>query len=217
MKARSTRNLARGLLPIAQNPDTEFAVVVRTAQAPAGMVPLDGGSDSSGQRAISASSGRPSSRTGSTSPAAYLQRSSARLVGSFAAVALVLGVVGLYGVVAYSASQRTREMGVRIALGAGRSAVYRLILREAGALALLGIGVGLAGAVAAANSCAQLLFDTPPWDVATLVPSPRSSAARRCGQRHPGPAGRVDRSNRRAARRIAARLHPIGRRWGPRR
>jgi len=156
-------------LPIAQSPDTDFAVVVRTAQAPAGMVPsmaaairqVDGDLGIFGEAVIA-------DRI-QTSPAAYLQRSSAWLVGSFAAVALVLGVVGLYGVIAYSASQRTREMGVRMALGAGRSAVYRLILREAGGLALVGIVVGLAGAVAAATFMRKLLFDTPPWDVATLV------------------------------------------------
>ena len=98
-----------------------------------------------------------------------MQRSSASLVGGFAAIALVLGVVGLYGVVAYSASQRTREMGVRMALGAGRSAVYRLVLGEAGRLALVGILVGLTCAIAAATALRRLLFDTPPWDAPTLV------------------------------------------------
>jgi len=156
-------------LPIAQSPDTDFAVVVRTAQDPAAIVPvltaairqLNGDLGIFGEAVIE--------ERIKTSPAAYLQRSSAWLVGGFAAVALILGVVGLYGVIAYSASQRTREMGVRMALGAGRSAVYRLILREAGTLALVGIVVGLAGAVAAATFMRKLLFDTPPWDVATLV------------------------------------------------
>ena len=76
-------------------------------------------------------------------PTVYLRRSSTWLVGGFAAVALLLGVVGLYGVIAYSVSQRTREIGVRIALGAQRSSVYRLILKEAGALALAGIVIGI--------------------------------------------------------------------------
>ena len=103
------------------------------------------------------------------SPAAYLQRSAAWLVGGFAAIALVLGVVGLYGVVAYSAGQRTRAMGVRLALGARRAVVYRLILGEAGRLAIAGIVLGLAGAVAAAAAMRKLLFETPPWDLATLA------------------------------------------------
>ncbi len=156
-------------LPIAQSPDTFFSVVVRTSQDPAQVVPalaaairqVDPDLGVFGEAVME-------TRIGS-SPAAYLQRSSAWLVGAFAAVALVLGVVGLYGVIAYSASQRTREIGVRIALGAGQATVYRLILREAGGLALVGIAVGLTGAVATATFMRKLLFDTPPWDVATLV------------------------------------------------
>jgi ABC-type antimicrobial peptide transport system permease subunit len=103
------------------------------------------------------------------SPSAYLHRSSAWLVGGFATLALLLGVVGLYGVIAYSVSQRTREIGVRMALGAQRSSVYQLILKEAGWLVTTGIGAGLMCSIAAANLIRGLLFGVRSWDAATLA------------------------------------------------
>jgi ABC-type antimicrobial peptide transport system permease subunit len=103
------------------------------------------------------------------SPAAYLHRSSAWLVGGFAALALLLGVAGLYGVTAYSVSQRTREIGVRMALGAERGAVYRLILKEAGWLTTVGIVAGLLGSLAAAALLRKLLFGIESWDLPTLA------------------------------------------------
>ena len=74
-------------------------------------------------------------------PSAYLRRSSTWLVSGFATMAFVLGIVGLYGVIAYSVSQRHREIGVRIALGAERGRVYRLVLGEAGWLTLVGLSL----------------------------------------------------------------------------
>jgi len=103
------------------------------------------------------------------SPSASLHRVSAWLVGGFAALALLLSVVGLYGVIAYSVSHRTREIGLRIALGAQRSTVYRLILREAAWLAAGGIGAGLLGSLTATTLLSKLLFQVHSWDVATLV------------------------------------------------
>jgi len=103
------------------------------------------------------------------SETAYLHRSSAWLVGGFAALALLLSVVGLYGVIAYSVSQRTREIGVRMALGAQRSSVYQLILKEATWLIALGIVAGLAGSIAVTTLMGKLLFGVRSWDVPTLV------------------------------------------------
>ncbi len=103
------------------------------------------------------------------SPAAYLQRSSAWLVGGFAGMAALLGVIGLYGVIAYSVSQRTREIGLRLALGAERRTVYELILGEAGRLIAAGLVIGAAASVAAGVLMRTLLFGTEPWDVPTLI------------------------------------------------
>jgi predicted permease len=100
---------------------------------------------------------------------ALLHRLSTWLVGGFAVVALVLSVVGLYGVIAYSVSQRTREIGVRMALGAQRSSVYKLVLGEAGRLIAVGVLVGLAGSVGAAMLMGKLLFGVQAWDAGTLV------------------------------------------------
>ena len=107
--------------------------------------------------------------TADDSETAYLDRSSAWLVGSFAVLALLLSVVGLYGVIAYSVSRRTREIGVRMALGAQRGSVYRLILEEAGWLIAVGVVIGLGCSLAAAIVMRGLLFGVRSWDVSTLA------------------------------------------------
>jgi len=103
------------------------------------------------------------------SPAAYLHRSSAWLVGGFAALAFLLGVVGLYGVIAYSVSQRTREIGVRMALGAHRKSVYQLILKEAAWLTGAGIAGGVVCSIAVATLIRGLLFGVRSWNAPTLA------------------------------------------------
>ena len=90
-------------------------------------------------------------------------------VGVFAVLALILSAIGLYGVVSYSVSQRTRELGIRLALGAQPRAVYQLVMKEAGWLAVAGIAIGLACAVAAATLMRGLLFGVRSWDVSTLI------------------------------------------------
>jgi predicted permease len=104
-----------------------------------------------------------------TMPAASLHRSSAWMAGGFAAIAFFLSVVGLYGVVAYSVGQRTRELGVRMALGAARRSVYRLVLGEAARLVGVGTAVGILGALVAARLMRHLLFDIHSWDVPTFA------------------------------------------------
>ena len=103
------------------------------------------------------------------SPIASMHRSSTWLVGVFATLALLLGVVGLYGVIAYSVSQRTREIGVRLAMGAQRHSVYRLVLTEAGRLTAIGIILGLVCSMGSATLLRKVLFGIPPWDVPTFM------------------------------------------------
>lgn len=103
------------------------------------------------------------------SPSAYLHSSAAWLVGIFATVALLLGIVGFYGVVAYSVGQRTREIGLRMAIGARRETVYRLILSEAGRLTAIGVVLGLLGSLAAATLLRSMLFGVRSWDPQILI------------------------------------------------
>ncbi|HEX5718900.1 MAG TPA: FtsX-like permease family protein, partial [Thermoanaerobaculia bacterium] len=94
-----------------------------------------------------------------------------------AAVALLLGAVGIYGVISYVVSQRTQEIGVRMALGAKPADVSGMVLKEGLALALLGIGLGLAGALAVTRFMRALLFEVSTTDPATFAAVPLLLAA----------------------------------------
>jgi predicted permease len=152
-----------------QNTDTYFSMMVRTRQDEQTILPVlaaaihEVSSDAAVEEASTMTQRINDTQT------AYLHRSAAYLVGGFALLALVLGVVGLYGVIAYSVSQRTREIGVRMALGAQRSTVYRLILQESAKLAGIGILAGLLCSPAASMLMRTLLFGTQVWDAATLA------------------------------------------------
>ena len=84
-------------------------------------------------------------------------------------LALTLTVVGLYGVMTYSVSRRTREIGVRLALGAQRAMVMRMILRDASVLLGAGIAVGLAAALAGGSELKSMLYGTPARDPLVLT------------------------------------------------
>jgi len=91
------------------------------------------------------------------------------LLGAFAAVALLLATLGVYGVITYAVSQRTREFGIRIALGATSAVVSRTVLRRGIMLAAAGMLLGIVGALAATGAIRSLLFDVPPADPITFV------------------------------------------------
>lgn len=91
------------------------------------------------------------------------------LLGLFAALALVLAAIGVYGVMAYSVTQRTQEFGIRMALGASSGSVLRTVLGQALRMALIGLAAGIAGALVATRALASLLFGVTPADPATFV------------------------------------------------
>jgi predicted permease len=155
--------------PFDQNSDTDFSLLVRTSQAEQSLLPTLVAAVHEVDPGIGTMDVATMADRINDSPTAYLHRSSAWLVGGFAAVALLLGVIGLYGVIAYSVSQRTREIGVRMALGAQRSSVYQLIMKEAAWLAGAGIGAGLLCSIGAATLIRGLLFGVRTWDAATLA------------------------------------------------
>jgi macrolide transport system ATP-binding/permease protein len=146
-----------------------FNLIVRTRQTEESILPTLSAAIHQIDPAIATSDATTMTDLIDDSTSVYLHKSSAWLVGGFAGLALVLSVVGLYGVIAYSVSQRTREIGVRMALGAQRSSVYQLVLKEAAWLVALGIVAGLGCSIAAASLMRKLLFGTQAWDAPTFT------------------------------------------------
>jgi predicted permease len=155
--------------PFAQSPDTDFTLVVRTSQAEGTLLPVLAAAVRKFDRALVPLDGMTMSDRISESQSAYLHRSLVWVVGGFAAVSLLLSVVGLYGVVAYAVSRRNREFGIRMALGAQPRLIFLLILREVGWLAALGIVAGLGCSLSVTAFMRGLLFGVSSWDVPTLA------------------------------------------------
>jgi predicted permease len=156
-------------LPLNQAPRNNFFVVVRTAQAGHGLLPVLIAAMNEIDPTIVTANGATMDERISDAPSTYLHRSSAWLVASFAAAALLLGIIGIYGVVAYSVSQRSREIGIRMALGAQKGMVYRLVLKEAVHVTIGGAALGLFCSLAGASLIRTMLFGTPPWDPLTIA------------------------------------------------
>jgi putative ABC transport system permease protein len=102
-------------------------------------------------------------------PSIFLRRYPALLMAVFASVALILAAVGIYGVISYAVSQRTHEIGIRMALGAQASDVLRLIVQQGMIVAFTGIVIGLAASLALTRLLGTLLFDVSPTDPLTFT------------------------------------------------
>jgi putative ABC transport system permease protein len=154
-------------LPYAQSPVETMDVVLRTAVAPRSVVP-------SAERVVrDLDPELPVARVATLDEVVARSISEPRfymvLLGAFAAMAVFLAALGIFGVLSYAVVQRAREIGIRVALGAHPADVLRMVLAQAAGLALLGVAVGLAGALALSRAIASLLFELSPTDPLTLA------------------------------------------------
>jgi len=156
-------------IPFNQNPASDFNLVVRTAQDERSILPLLAATVHELNKDVGVEHGSTMSEVINDVPTANLHRTTAYLVGGFAALALILSAIGLYGAIAYSVSRRTREIGVRMALGAHRSSVHRMVLADASRLAAIGIAGGLVCSLMAARLLRGLLFGVRAWDLSTMM------------------------------------------------
>jgi len=155
--------------PFRQGPDRFYSYIVRTAGEPGAAI----GAARAALRTIDPQliTILPSTMDQiiAQSPSVFLRSYPSLLIGSFAGLALILAMVGLYGLISYSVSQRTRELGIRMALGAQPGDVLRLVLEEGARLIAMGLGAGVFAAVTLTQLMRSLLFGVSPVDPVTFT------------------------------------------------
>jgi putative ABC transport system permease protein len=147
--------------------EQERTLLVRTTADPLSLAPAL----REAVHAIDAAAPRPLVRTlrQETSIVLFPQRVAAMVTGALGAVGLLLAAIGLYGVIAYSVGRRTREIGVRVALGAQRGDVLGMVVSEGMRLAITGVAIGVVLAAAATRLIAAFLFNVSPMDALTFT------------------------------------------------
>jgi putative ABC transport system permease protein len=153
--------------PHTQDARSQMSLIVRTAVPPASVLPLIRREMLAVDAAVALYDIRTLDELVDQSLAE--ERFSTVLLGAFAATALLLAAIGLYGIVAFSVTSRTREIGVRLALGASRQHVLRMVVWDGVRVVLAGIAVGLVVALAISRAIESFLFETPPADPIVLV------------------------------------------------
>jgi predicted permease len=156
--------------PYAQNAFHSMTLVMRSALPPAAVLPAAGRAIRQLDAGQPVADAQPMDKVVDGTVAGA--RFNTVLLAVFAQIAFVLAAVGVYGVVSYDVSQRTGEIGIRLALGAQPASVFRLVLTQAAALAALGIAGGLAAAWALTRLMATMLYGVAPTDPFTFVAIP---------------------------------------------
>ncbi len=151
-----------------QSLEDSMRVVVRTAGNPEGLGRSVKAAIQSIDPAIMIVDVSTMGRLISDAPSTFLRRFPALLIGGFAAVALLLAAIGLYGIMAFAVARRTREIGIRLALGAGRRDVIGMVLSAGSRLVAGGLALGFAGAVAATRVLSSIVFRVRPLDPVSL-------------------------------------------------
>ena len=154
-------------MPFAQDPPADFSVLVRTAVPPASITGLVENEIAAVNRDMPVSARRTMEEILGQSIAR--ERMALIVLGVFAVVALMLAAGGLYGLVAHSVTERTHEIGVRMALGAARNDVIRLVVVSGLSMTVAGVVIGVAGAAALSNTLEELVFGVDPLDPATFA------------------------------------------------
>jgi putative ABC transport system permease protein len=155
--------------PYLQEPWNKLSLVVRTRSDPERIVSAVRGEVQAIDADLALYSVATMKQLIADTPQAFLRRYPALLMAVFAAVALMLAAVGIYGVISYSVSQRTPEIGIRMALGASRRDIFKLVVGEGFLLILIGISIGLAAAMILTRFLSSLLFGVSATDPATLI------------------------------------------------
>jgi putative ABC transport system permease protein len=166
-KALETDAMPEIYFPYQQHPKNFMNLVVQTAADPAGMIPAIRSQVSSIDKNQPVSDIMTMNQR--LSKAVASSRFVMSLLGIFSVVALGLAAVGIYGVMSYLVTQRTQEIGVRMALGAQRRDVLKLVVRKGMALAIIGTAIGLGASLALTRLIRSLLFEVTPTDWLTFV------------------------------------------------
>jgi ABC-type antimicrobial peptide transport system permease subunit len=161
-KVRSVGEAPRPYLHLPAGRSTNIGLVVRTTTPPESALPMLRQALWTLEPDIVFTEDLPAEQVAATTVAPT--RIGAMVLGAFGALALLLAGVGLYGVVAYSVSRRTREVGIRMALGAERRTVLRLILAQGGRLALAGVALGAIASVGVGRVLESLLYGVSAFD-----------------------------------------------------